>query len=97
MEILLLQSCKKSKVKFFFRDDPYDDLIKESCIDFIVDATGGRFYKYYPDHKEKNISLKIPLNQNQNDYLSFILREKNNYHYPFFQDKQVINCHYFTH
>ena len=91
MEILLLQSCKKNRVKFFFRDDPYDDLIKESCIDFVVDATGGKLYKYYPNHNEKNISLKIPLNQNKDDCLSFVLREKNNYHYPFFQGKQVIN------
>ena len=94
IEMLLLQSCKKNKVKFFFRDDPYDNLIKESCIDFVVDATGGKLYKYYPNHKEKNISLKIPLNQNKDDYLSFILKEKNNYHYPFFQDKQVINCQF---
>ena len=94
IEMLLLQSCKKNKVKFFFRDDPYDDLIKESCIDFVVDATGGKLYKYYPNHKEKNISLKIPLNQKKDDYLSFILKEKNNYHYPFFQDKQVINCQF---
>ena len=91
MEILLLQSCKKNKVKFFFRDDPYDDLIKESCIDFIVDATGGKLYKYYPNHKEKNISLKIPLNRNRNDCLPFVLKEKDNYHYPFFQGKQIIN------
>ncbi len=91
LEILLLQSCKKNKVKFFFRDDPYDDLIKKSCIDLIVDATGGKLYKYYSNHKEKNISLKIPLNKNKNDFLSFVLKEKNNYHYPFFQGKQVIN------
>ena len=91
MEILLLQSCKKNDIKFLFKDDPYDDLIKESNVDLLVDATGGKISEFYPSHKEKNILLKIPTNQNNKEYLSFFLKEKNNYHYPFFLDKQIIN------
>ena len=91
MEILLLQSCKKNDIKFLFKDDPYDDLIKESNVDLLVDATGGKISECYPSHKEKNILLKIPTNQNNKEYLSFFLKEKNNYHYPFFLDKQIIN------
>ena len=63
LEILLLQSCKNNNVKFLFNQSPYDDLIKEPNIDILVDATGGKIYKYYSNHKEKHILLKIPTNK----------------------------------
>jgi len=91
MEILLLQSCKKNKVKFLFKDDLYDDLINKSGIDLIIDATGGEIYKYYPNHEEKNILLKVPIDKNKNDYLSFNLKDKNNCYFPYFLNKQVKN------
>ena len=53
MEVLLLQSCKKIDVKFLFKKDPYDELIINSGIDLIIDATGGKIYQYYPEHEEK--------------------------------------------
>ena len=90
LEILLLQSCKNNNVKFLFNQSPYDDLIKEPNIDILVDATGGKIYKYYSNHKEKHILLKIPTNK-KNDHLQFSLKEKKNYHYPFFLNKQIIN------
>tara|TARA_B100001564_G_C20646981_1_gene674877 strand:+ start:586 stop:1995 length:1410 start_codon:yes stop_codon:yes gene_type:complete len=90
MEILLLQSCKNNNVKFLFNQSPYDEVIKEPNIDLLVDATGGKIYKYYSNHKEKHILLKIPTNK-KNDYLQFSLKEKKNYHYPFFLNKQIIN------
>ena len=53
MEVLLLQSCQKIDVKFLFKKDPYDELIINSGIDLIIDATGGKIYQYYPEHEEK--------------------------------------------
>ena len=93
IEILLLESCKNKDIKFLFKEDPYDDLIKEPEIDLIVDATAGKVHEYYPNHKEKNILLKIPTNK-KNDYLEFFLKETKNYHYPFFLNKQIINYHF---
>ncbi len=91
MEVLLLQSCKKIDVKFLFKKDPYDELIINSGIDLIIDATGGKIYQYYPEHETKEILLNIPTNENNTENLSFLLKEKNNYHYPFFLDKPIIN------
>ena len=57
MEVLLLQSCKKIDVKFLFKKDPYDELIINSGIDLIIDATGGKIYQYYPEHEKKKFYL----------------------------------------
>ena len=63
MEILLLQSCKKNDIRFLYNEDSYNDLIKEPNVDLLVDATGGKIYENYSNHKEKNILLKFLRNK----------------------------------
>ena len=42
-----------------FQKDPYDELIINSSIDLIIDATGGKIYQYYPEHEKKFYLLLI--------------------------------------